>query len=101
VEVMKMWFLILFVLIVIAICAVAVWTQPDGSPIGQRRAEAAGETAASSSAHPESLEGVLVAQLLAGEISRGQYLRAIEGLAARDDDRHPLTVPPETGSADV
>ena len=96
-----MLFLILFFLIVVAVCAAAVWTQPDGSPIARRRDEAAGQSVAPPAVHPESLEGVLVVQLLAGEINRGQYLRAIEGLAARDDERHPLTVPPETGSAEV
>jgi hypothetical protein len=44
---------------------------------------------------------VLVAQLMAGEITRGQYQRAVEGLAARDEDRHPLALPPEIGPADV
>jgi hypothetical protein len=47
------------------------------------------------------LEGVLVAKLMGGEINRGQYVHAIEGIAARDDERHPLTVPPDIGPADV
>ncbi|GAA4937643.1 hypothetical protein [Actinoplanes utahensis] len=42
---------------------------------------------------PLSLEGVLVTQLIAGEISRPQYLRALEQLAARDEQRHPLALP--------
>jgi hypothetical protein len=42
---------------------------------------------------------VLVAQLAAGEINRCQYRRAMEQAAARDDERHPLAIPPETGSA--
>jgi hypothetical protein len=42
----------------------------------------------------DSLEGALVAQLGAGEITRPQYLRAMERLAARDDERNPLVVPP-------
>ena len=46
---------------------------------------------------PESLEGVLVAQLGAGHISRRQYLRAMEWIAARDEQRHPLAVPPDLG----
>ncbi|BCJ49066.1 hypothetical protein Asp14428_05410 [Actinoplanes sp. NBRC 14428] len=48
---------------------------------------------------PETLEGALVSQLAAGEISRGQYARAMERLAARDDERHPLAVPPDNGPA--
>ena len=46
---------------------------------------------------PRSLEGVLVAQLAGGEISRSQYARAMAQLAARDEERHPLSVPPEVG----
>ncbi|WP_436532549.1 hypothetical protein [Actinoplanes sp. HUAS TT8] len=42
---------------------------------------------------PDSLEGVLVAQLLSSEITPAQYRRAIEGLAARDEQRHPMSVP--------
>jgi hypothetical protein len=53
------------------------------------------------SAQPESLEGVLVAKLLAGDISTIQYRHAVEGLAARDEDRHPLSVPPDPGSSQV
>ncbi|MFL6117407.1 MAG: hypothetical protein ACJ786_39555 [Catenulispora sp.] len=50
---------------------------------------------------PDSLEGVLLVQLVDGEISRRQYVREMERLAARDDERHPLAVPPETGPADA
>ena len=42
---------------------------------------------------------MLVTQLMAGEITRDQYVHAVEGLAAQDDERHPLAVPPETGAA--
>lgn len=42
---------------------------------------------------PESLEGVLCAQLMDGEITRGQYVRSMAGIAARDEERHPLVVP--------
>ncbi|MFC7532804.1 hypothetical protein [Actinoplanes sp. GCM10030250] len=42
---------------------------------------------------PSSLEGVLVRQLLKGDLSRPQYLREIERVAARDDERHPLKIP--------
>jgi len=50
---------------------------------------------------PDSLEGVLVAQLVRGEITPTQYRRSVEGLAARDDDRNPLSVPPDLGPADA
>ncbi|WP_145830872.1 hypothetical protein [Actinoplanes teichomyceticus] len=42
---------------------------------------------------PASLEGVLAAQLLGGEISARQYVRALERIAARDERRHPMSVP--------
>src|SRR4051794_19156287 len=101
---MRMLFLFLFVLIVIVVCSVLVWSRPDGSPVLGRRSTAAELTGSSPAVHPdgpESLEGVLVVQLMSGKINRGQYLHAVEGIAARDDERHPLTVPPETGPADV
>jgi hypothetical protein len=46
-------------------------------------------------AKPETLEGVLVRQLLADEINKAQYRRALQRLAERDADRHPMTVPTE------
>jgi hypothetical protein len=46
---------------------------------------------------PGSLEGALVAQLTGGAITRSQYTRAMAQLAARDEARHPLSVPPEVG----
>lgn len=42
---------------------------------------------------PTSLEGVLAAQVVAGGITRIQYVRALEQIAARDEQRHPLDVP--------
>jgi len=89
-----MLFLILFVATVVTICMVTVWSRPavaKDAPSAQPAAERAVE--------PASLEGVLVAKLLAGEISTTQYQHAIEGLAVRDDDRHPLSVPPDHGPA--
>ncbi|MFC4071369.1 hypothetical protein [Actinoplanes subglobosus] len=41
---------------------------------------------------PSTLEGVLARQLIAGEITRSQYLRAQEQVAARDEERHPMIV---------
>jgi hypothetical protein len=45
-----------------------------------------------------SLEGALASQLLAGEINPRQYQRALARLAARDDERHPLPLPPSDRS---
>ncbi|GAA2565056.1 hypothetical protein GCM10010435_42090 [Winogradskya consettensis] len=50
---------------------------------------------------PESLEGVLVAQLMGAEITLGQYSHEMAKIAARDDERHPLSIPPEQGAAGV
>ena len=41
----------------------------------------------------ESLEGVLAAQLNDGEITRSQYRRAMSQIAAREEQRRPMSVP--------
>lgn len=97
-----MLFLTLFTILLFSICVRVVWPsvrtlwERDGES-GRRPTTQAASVAVGSS-RPESLEGVLVAQLATQEITRGQYLREMERIAARDDERHPLTVPPETGS---
>jgi hypothetical protein len=98
-----MLFLTLFVLTAVTICVFAVWPARGGSSANPLRRSPAptAPTGEIPVARLESLEGVLVAQLMAGEITRGQYQRAVEGLAARDEDRHPLALPPEIGPADV
>lgn len=49
---------------------------------------------------PESLEGVLVLQLMEHTISGRQYQFAMRRLAERDDERHPLPdLPDDTASA--
>ena len=94
--------LILFVATVATVCLLTVWTRPGLAKDAEdvRRSEDA-TSGGVRPLKPESLEGVLVAQLLAAEISQLQYQHAIEGLAARDEDRHPLAVPPEIGPADA
>jgi hypothetical protein len=42
---------------------------------------------------PGRREGVLVNLLLTGGITRRQYQRSLEFLAARDDERHPPAMP--------
>ncbi|GAA2684692.1 MULTISPECIES: hypothetical protein [Actinoplanes] len=49
---------------------------------------------------PQSLEGVLCGQLMEGEITRRQYLRSMEGIAVRDEERHPLVVPWHLGAGE-
>ncbi|GIM95401.1 hypothetical protein [Paractinoplanes toevensis] len=91
---MEMFYLIVVSAMIITILAVSAWTWPG---LAQEASE--GQPAPEPSTAVESLEGVLVTQLMAGEITTAQYRRAVEGLAARDDDRHPMAVPPETGTA--
>ncbi|MBB3101468.1 hypothetical protein FHR83_009197 [Actinoplanes campanulatus] len=61
----------------------------ETTPDGERKAEAAGDGVVA----PTTLEGALVAQLVHGEITRTQYHAALAGLAARDDERNPLSAP--------
>ncbi|MEV6596657.1 hypothetical protein AB0M36_07270 [Actinoplanes sp. NPDC051346] len=44
---------------------------------------------------PQTLEGALTLQLVAGEITGPQYRHAMSTLAARDAERNPLEVPPD------
>jgi hypothetical protein len=93
--------LLLLVVAVSAFYAFAVWPRTGHGP-GMRRAGRqadAGETQADD-ARPASLEGVLVTQLVSGEITRRQYRRAMGQLAARDDERSPMAVPQEGGGAE-
>jgi len=92
--------IILFVLVSIGLLMYAV--SPAVRDVVKRKDGGVPASTASGDAGrdaPESLEGVLVGQLAAAVISRRQYVRAMERLAARDDKRNPVVVPPETGSA--
>ncbi|AGL16942.1 hypothetical protein [Actinoplanes sp. N902-109] len=91
-----MLYLMLITLIVIVSCVGVLWPRDeDAAPAGQRPPGAAPEH------RPDSLEGVLVSDLTRGVITREQYQRAQERLAARDDVRAPLSVPPDAGPAGV
>jgi hypothetical protein len=88
-----MVFLLAFAVLVLSVSSVAVWSRGVREPAAARpwRAEVApppDEVAAST-------EGVLTAQLAAGDITHEQYLQAMERLAASDEFRHPLVVPPD------
>ncbi|MEV4346481.1 hypothetical protein AB0J83_18600 [Actinoplanes sp. NPDC049596] len=99
-----MWIMLVILGCIVAVCVLpAVYSWYDDLAAAKRGKTAAGDatTAGSPLPRPESLEGVLVAQLAEGEITRGQYIRAMAKLAARDDERHPLAVPPEQGAAGV
>ena len=70
-----MEFLLLFAMLVAAVCAVAV-TRSIREPEAARPWRGAAPD-------PATREGALAAQLLSGEITHGQYARAMEGLADR------------------
>lgn len=59
----------------------------------RRAAEASSPPAEELPAGAESLEGVLAAQLHDGEITRSQYRRAMSQIAAREEQRRPMSVP--------
>ncbi|GID95795.1 hypothetical protein Adi01nite_52070 [Amorphoplanes digitatis] len=98
---LAMLFLLLLTAFVACTCAYTIWlivqdTSPD--PEARPAHERIGPATAGSRPEPGSLEGVLVAQLVAAAITRRQYVREMERVAARDDERHPLAIPPEIGS---
>lgn len=83
------------------VCAWAIRPRPE-PPIQHAHPAPHGFTTANLEGAPivdvtfESLEGALTAQVRTGEITRAQYRRAMAALAAQDDERNPLSVPPET-----
>jgi hypothetical protein len=98
---MTMLFFVAVMVLVLAVSVVAMWPWPEdeGKPGG---GDSPGTTAVPDAGRrrtPETLEGALVVQLVAGEITPPQYRYAMANLAVRDADRHPLTVPPDTGTA--
>ena len=100
-EVLTMLLLTMLIMTLVGACLYLLWPMlgalsAAGKPSG---AQVVAQPRAAELRSPESLEGASVVQLAAGEITRGQYQRAMEQAAARDEDRQPLTIPPETGSA--
>ena len=95
-----MLFLTTLMVMLIGACAYAVSPSLRDAFRGdpqQSSGEAASPTPRRPVPQPESLEGVLVRQLAEGLITWDQYLGAVELLAARDEERHPLAIPPELG----
>jgi hypothetical protein len=96
--------MLLMLLVAVTLVAAYVWIfvwsfneSPERPREASRSKPGTGRRASSAPpvTQPESLEGVLVGQLGSGEITRGQYVLAMEHLAARDAERHPLAVPPD------
>jgi len=91
-----MLFTLLLVAGLITACALAAWSNLRWLQEGDKPADPGAPGAASSpDRSPETLEGVLAGQLIAGEITEPQYQHAMAALAARDAERHPLEVPPD------
>ena len=94
-----MIFALLLVMGLITACAVAAWTNLRWVDDADKPAEPV--AASSPDAGPQTLEGVLAGQVMAGEISGPQYQHAMATLAARDAERHPLEVPPDITPPEV
>jgi hypothetical protein len=80
-----MVFLYIFVVTVLSICALLVWSRVVDEPRAARPWR--DPMAAPPEAPPgqsAGVEGVLAAQLTAGDITERQYVEAMERLAARD-----------------
>jgi hypothetical protein len=104
-EVVSVLVLLLLVVGLLGVCVASVWPGSRGSP-GPAGRTIRSKTdprspATTSSSKPESLEGVLVSQLAAGEITSRQYLRTMESLAAREDERNPMSVPSDGGTGEA
>lgn len=89
--------MLLVTMVFVAIVAVGVWPVLKDLPRDDGKTPDAEPERPAAAPEPSSLEGALVASLLSHEITAGQYRRAMGRLAERDDDVHPLTVPPEGG----
>jgi len=103
-KVRRMLFTTLFVLALVAFILFAFWSAVDDWKARSSSRSVPSESTGTSHTpadRPRTLEGVLATQLIAGEITRNQYHRALAKLAARDEERHPLAAPPEIGTADA
>jgi hypothetical protein len=85
----------------VAACVVAPWPKIRRAlrdavrkPAGPAAPGGPG-TASAPNRSPQTLEGILTLELVAGEITGPQYRQAMATVAARDAERHPLEVPPE------
>ena len=81
----------------IAACVVAAWPKIRWAvhDAVDKPAGPGASGAVLSHRRPQTLEGVLTLQLVAGEITGLQFRHAMAAIAARDAERHPLEMPPE------
>ncbi len=88
--------MVILVLVLVAVATAALVAAAIVPPVRQRLARPAPAAAAPeppAATGPDSIEGVLVRQLADGAIDRLQYLRAMEFIARRDAECHPMAVP--------
>ncbi|MEU4164048.1 hypothetical protein [Actinoplanes sp. NPDC026670] len=85
-----MLFVIVMVVTLLVAIVFTVWPTP--AKPGTSIASAAGPVEPAST-EPTTLEGTLATQVIHGEISSRQYVHALEGLASRENERDPLSVP--------
>jgi hypothetical protein len=86
----------LFATVLMVFLAIGAWLaarQRFGSSTAHSERMTSDAASAEAMREPTTLEGVLTAQLLRGEINRLKYQYGLERLAARDDEDHPLWVP--------
>jgi hypothetical protein len=93
--VMRMVFVAVLMTMMVACLAVAAWSAVKEEANDDKARSAPDSAQAREVPKPETLEGALVRQLMEREISGRQYRHAMQRLAERDVDRHPLTIPPE------
>lgn len=84
--------LMLLTVVLGALIIFAAWSAVHDS-LEARAAAAPGPAGETLTGGPGSLEGVLVAQLDDGEITRTQYRRAMAKIASREEERSPMSVP--------
>jgi hypothetical protein len=92
-EVIAMPLRVMLTMILLMVCVALLWPRPGGSVRDARVARSSPGAKLTENSRPVSVEGVLVGQLVAGRITRGQYLQAMSDLAQRDAQRHPLEAP--------
>lgn len=91
--------IVMLTLAVVMVVVVVVWPAVEGwnaADAAKKSGKGAEPDATAAVPNPETLEGALVRQLLNNEINGRQYLHAMELLAERDADRHPLSMPPDS-----
>lgn len=89
-----MVFLVLIMMALLTAAVMLLGSRTNETATGKGDGQAdAGHTGGDPQSVPTTLEGALVAQLISGEISHLQYHNAQARLAARDDERNPMSAP--------